>query len=68
MKILIIGRIYPDSFAKNIFVTLQNMEHDVSYVNHPLTKTGNIGILKLNYYASHLFPKLNHFFEIFYII
>jgi len=61
MKILIIGRIYPDSFAKNIFVTLNHMGHEVFYVEHALSHTEKISILRLNYYASALFPKLEEY-------
>jgi len=52
MKIVVVGRIFPDSFAKNIGVTLENMGHKVTIYeeNKPLTK-----FLSDNSLGSHKF-------------
>jgi spore maturation protein CgeB len=60
VKILVFGKIYPDSFAKNILVTLSAMGHDAWAVENPRFQTGHsIALLKLANYATAFFPQLN---------
>jgi spore maturation protein CgeB len=60
MKILVFGKIYPDSFAKNILVTLRAMGHDARAVESPRLQTGrSIALRKLANSATAVFPQLN---------
>ena len=59
MKILVFGQIYPDSFAKNILVTLRAMGHDAQAVTNPVFQTGrSISLLKVVNYANRVLPCL----------
>ena len=60
MKILVFGKIYPDSFAKNILVTLCAMGHDARAVENLRGQRGrSIALVKLANYATAFFPQLN---------
>jgi len=56
VKVFVLGSVYPDSFAKNVVVTLRNMGHTVSY---PLTVSMNlrsISRMKLLRIVSYVYP------------
>src|SRR5437867_3455424 len=66
MKILLFGQIYPDSFAKNISVTLEHMGHDIVHMKHCLSNPETVPFLKLLTYATRLSSKVEeHWFRAF---
>ena len=59
MKILVFGQIYPDSFAKNILVTLRAMGHEARPIANPLLEFGDsISLMKLAIYAKRVVPQV----------
>src|SRR3989442_945074 len=59
MKILVFGEIgYPDSFSKNIFVTLKSMGHEVRAVVPFLFNLKKPSIRGFASYTLHFFPSL----------
>lgn len=58
MKIFVLGTYYPDSFTKNIVVTLKNMGHTVSYPRTVLQNFGSILRLRAFRYAAYVYPGL----------
>ncbi len=59
-RVLIIGDLFPDSLADNIYITLRNMGHEVSVVPSNPVKSSNKAFLRISgTYLTRLFP----FFE-----
>ena len=59
MKIYVFGKIYPDSFAKNIAVTFKAMGHEAQYCRDIyFNPSNNMRLISLLHYARRIFPYL----------
>jgi spore maturation protein CgeB len=60
MRILVFGRVYPDSFADNILTTLRAMRHDAHIVQHFITKPSSSAFFtRMIFYLRRFLPSVD---------